>query len=140
MNGGTDLEGLTDRIDSCPDAREPRGVALAGFVDRDTKLTADPQPGEPDGRDDEFQLQDAVVEDVQHRLARLQELLLARPLFGDPARKRRNDGAFVQDRLLAAQFGTGLADRCLRQVKFDHADGVEFEERLVGLGRFLCGL
>src|SRR6266566_1755647 len=93
VNGRRQLHRLADRIDRGADALDLGGVILAGLIDFYLETVTDFKPREPTRRHDEFELEHAVVDDIEHRLTGLNVLLLAYLLLRDTARVRRNDGA-----------------------------------------------
>jgi hypothetical protein len=87
--GASDLaehfNGLADRIDPGADPGDLGRIGLIGLLDMDLKGVAWIQPSEPTRRRDQLDLEAAVVEDFQQRLARRRILELLRLLLEDLA-------------------------------------------------------
>src|ERR1700730_3683130 len=125
------LDRLAHRIDTAAEPCDAGRIDLVGLLDANLEAITGLEPAEPARGRDQLDLEIAVVEDIEQRLAGRGVLELARLLLDRDAREGRRDRAFRRDRLGGRDVGLRLLDLGRRDVELELSHGFERDQARV---------
>ena len=114
-----------------PIARDLRGIVLPGLVDMQGERVTGLQPAQPTGRRDQLDLEAAVIEDIEQRLAGAGVLKFTRLLLDRDAVEGGVDRAFRSHRIGAREIGLRLLHLRGGNIELQLPDGFERQQALV---------